>query len=214
MLTSELFDLGPVLPVVVLRDPADAVPLARALLSGGVRTMELTLRTPVALAAIKRVAAEVPEMIVGAGTVVEPAQAADAVRAGARFLVSPGSPLTLVAAMLDQGVPVLPGVSTATEAMAVHAMGLTEMKFFPAAASGGPAYLRALADPLPGLSFCPTGGVRPENLADYLALPNVRCAGGTWLTPDALVRAGDWKAISEIAAAAAGSGTGQRADEG
>jgi 2-dehydro-3-deoxyphosphogluconate aldolase/(4S)-4-hydroxy-2-oxoglutarate aldolase len=205
MLTTDLFDLGPVLPVVVLREEADAVPLARALLSGGVRAMELTLRTPVALAAIKRVAAEVPEMIVGAGTVVEPAQGTDAVRAGARFLVSPGSPLTLVTAMLDQGVPVLPGVSTATEAMAVRAMGLTEMKFFPAAASGGPAYLRALADPLPDLSFCPTGGVRQENLADYLALPNVRCAGGTWLTPDSLVRAGDWKAVSELAAAAAAS---------
>lgn len=203
MLTSDLFDLGPVLPVVVLREEADAVPLARALLSGGVRAMELTLRTPVALAAIKRVAAEVPEMIVGAGTVVEPAQSTDAVRAGARFLVSPGSPLTLVTAMLDQGVPVLPGVSTATEAMAVRALGLTEMKFFPAAASGGAAYLRALADPLPDLSFCPTGGVRQENLADYLALPNVRCAGGTWLTPDSLVRAGDWKAVSELAAAAA-----------
>ena len=128
-------------------------------------------------------------------------------------LGSRGSPLALVTAMLDQGVPALPGVSTATEAMAVRAMGLTEMKFFPAAASGGPAYLRALADPLPDLSFCPTGGVRQENLADYLALPNVRCVGGTWLTPDSLVRAGDWKAVSELAAAAA-SDPDERTDKG
>jgi 2-dehydro-3-deoxyphosphogluconate aldolase / (4S)-4-hydroxy-2-oxoglutarate aldolase len=202
MLTTDLLDLGPVLPVVVLREAADAVPLVRALLSGGVRAVELTLRTPVALAAIERVASEVPDMVVGAGTVVEPAQAADAVRAGARFLVSPGSPPALVTAMLDQGVPVLPGVSTATEAMAMRTLGLTELKFFPAAASGGAAYLRALADPLPDLSFCPTGGVRQENLADYLALPNVRCVGGTWLTPDSVVRAGDWDAVRELAAAA------------
>lgn len=202
MLTTDLLDLGPVLPVVVLREAADAVPLARALLSGGVRAIELTLRTPVALAAIERVASEVPDMVVGAGTVVEPAQAADAVRAGARFLVSPGSPPALVTAMLDQGVPVLPGVSTATEAMAMRTLGLTELKFFPAAVSGGAAYLRALADPLPDLSFCPTGGVRQENLADYLALPNVRCVGGTWVTPDSVVRAGDWDAVRELAAAA------------
>lgn len=205
MTPADLMDLGPVLPVVVLRDDADAVPLAHALLAGGVRTMELTLRTPVALDAIKRVAAEVPDMVIGAGTITEPAQAADAVRAGARFLVSPGSPPALVTALLDEGVPVLPGVSTVTEAMELGAFGLTEMKFFPAAASGGPAYLKAMADPLPGLSFCPTGGVRQENLANYLALPNVRCVGGTWLAPDALVRAGNWHAITGLAAAAAGS---------
>ncbi|HEY1699359.1 MAG TPA: bifunctional 4-hydroxy-2-oxoglutarate aldolase/2-dehydro-3-deoxy-phosphogluconate aldolase [Trebonia sp.] len=205
MTPADLMDLGPVLPVVVLRDDADAVPLARALLDGGVRTMELTLRTPVALDAIKRVAAEVPDMVIGAGTITEPAQAADAVRAGTRFLVSPGSPSALITAMLDEGVPVLPGVSTVTEAMELGAFGLTEMKFFPAAASGGPAYLKAMADPLPGLSFCPTGGVRQENLASYLALPNVRCVGGTWLAPDALVRAGNWQAITGLAVAAAGS---------
>jgi 2-dehydro-3-deoxyphosphogluconate aldolase/(4S)-4-hydroxy-2-oxoglutarate aldolase len=205
MTPADLMDLGPVLPVVVLRDDADAVPLARALLDGGVRTMELTLRTPVALDAIKRVAAEVPDMVIGAGTITEPAQAADAVRAGTRFLVSPGSPPALITAMLDEGVPVLPGVSTVTEAMELGAFGLTEMKFFPAAASGGPAYLKAMAHPLPGLSFCPTGGVRQENLASYLALPNVRCVGGTWLAPDALVRAGNWQATTGLAAAAAGS---------
>lgn len=202
MLAAEVLDIGPVLPVVVLRDAADAVPLAGALLAGGVRTMELTLRTPTALAAIEKVADEVPDVVVGAGTVVDPGQARDAVRAGARFLVSPGSPAALVGAMLEHGVPVLPGVGTATEAMAMRAMGLTELKFFPASASGGPGYLRALAGPLPDLTFCPTGGVTPDNLADYVALPNVRCVGGSWLTPDALVTAGDWAAITDLAAKA------------
>lgn len=202
MLAADLLDIGPVLPVVVLRAEADAVPLARALLAGGVRTMEVTLRTPAALAAIELVAAEVPEMVVGAGTVVTPDQAGLAVRSGARFLVSPGSPPDLVAAMVSHGVPVLPGVSTVTEAMAMRAMGLTELKFFPAAASGGRAYLRAIAGPLPDLSFCPTGGVTQDDIGDYLALPNVRCVGGTWLTPEALVAAGDWQAVTDLAAKA------------
>lgn len=200
MLARELLNLGPVLPVVVLRDVAHAVPLANALLAGGVRTMELTLRTPVALAAIEQVATHVPDMVIGAGTVLDATQAADAVRAGARFLVSPGSPPALVTAMLAHDVPVLPGVSTATEAMAMRAMGLTELKFFPAGASGGPAYLRALAGPLPDLMFCPTGGVGQDNAAGYLALPNVSCVGGSWLTPDALVRARDWAGIQDLVA--------------
>jgi 2-dehydro-3-deoxyphosphogluconate aldolase/(4S)-4-hydroxy-2-oxoglutarate aldolase len=204
VLAAELLDMGAVLPVVVLRDADDAVPLAKALLAGGVRTMELTLRTPAALAAIERVAAEVPDVVVGAGTVVEPAQAEAAVRAGARFLVSPGSPPDLVRAMLDHGVPVLPGVSTATEAMTMRAIGLTELKFFPASASGGPAYLRAIAGPLPDVAFCPTGGITQDTAADYLALPNVRCVGGSWLTPDALVTTHDWTAVSALAASAAG----------
>lgn len=204
MLAAELLDIGPVLPVVVLRTANDAVPLARALLAGGVHTMELTLRTPAALAAIRLVTDAVPDMVVGAGTVVTPEQAEDAVRSGARFLVSPGSPPDLVGVMLDQGVPVLPGVSTATEAMTMRGMGLTELKFFPAAASGGPGYLRALAGPLPDLSFCPTGGVTRDNIGEYLALPNVRCVGGTWLTPDALVAAGDWTGIQDLAAEAVG----------
>ncbi len=202
MLAADLLDTGPVLPVVVLRSAADAVPLARALLAGGVRTMELTLRTAAALEALERVAADVPDMTVGAGTVTTPDQAGRAVRAGANFLVSPGSPAALVEAMLDQRVPVLPGVSTVTEAMAMRAMGLTELKFFPAAAAGGPAYLRATAGPLPDLSFCPTGGVTRDNIGDYLALPNVRCVGGTWLTPETLIAAGNWDAISDLAAAA------------
>ena len=202
MLAADLLDIGPVLPVVVLRAEADAVPLARALLAGGVRTMEVTLRTPAALAAIELVAAEVPEMVVGAGTVVTPDQAGLAVRSGARFLVSPGSPPDLVTAMVSHGVPVLPGVSTVTEAMAMRAMGLTELKFFPAAASGGRAYLRAIAGPLPDLSFCPTGGVTQDDIGDYLTLPNVRCVGGTWLTPEALVAAGDWQAVTDLAAKA------------
>ncbi|MFI5615031.1 bifunctional 4-hydroxy-2-oxoglutarate aldolase/2-dehydro-3-deoxy-phosphogluconate aldolase [Amycolatopsis sp. NPDC051903] len=196
----ELMALGPVLPVVVLDDAARAVPLAKALLAGGVRTMEVTLRTPAALAGIERITAEVPELVVGAGTVVAPAQAERAVAAGARFLVSPGSPPALLDAMLAQGVPVLPGVATVTEVLTLLERGLTEMKFFPAEAGGGAAFLRALAGPLPQARFCPTGGITADNLARYLALSTVPCAGGSWLTPAPLVARGDWAELTRLAA--------------
>jgi 2-dehydro-3-deoxyphosphogluconate aldolase / (4S)-4-hydroxy-2-oxoglutarate aldolase len=187
-----------VIPVVVLDDADDAVPLARALLAGSVPVMEITLRTPTALESIARVAEQVPDMLVGAGTLTRPEQASTAVAAGARFLVSPGSPEPLVTAMLAEGVPVLPGVATATEALALLSHGVTEMKFFPAGPAGGPTYLKALAGPLPEIRFCPTGGVDAANSGDYLALPNVPCVGGSWLTPSDLVRAGRWDDISRL----------------
>ncbi|MBM7516967.1 bifunctional 4-hydroxy-2-oxoglutarate aldolase/2-dehydro-3-deoxy-phosphogluconate aldolase [Nocardioides nitrophenolicus] len=199
-------DLVPVLPVVVIDDPATAVPLARALVDGGLPALELTLRTPAALEALRRIAAEVPEIALGAGTVVTPAQAEAAVAAGAGFLVSPGCTPDLLAALRDTGVPFLPGTSTVSEVMAVLEAGVTEMKFFPAEASGGTAYLRAVAGPLPQARFCPTGGIRPATAPDYLALPNVGCVGGTWLTPADAIAAGDWARISTLAGEAAALG--------
>ena len=200
---ASVLDAVPVLPVVVIDELATAVPLARALVDGGLPAIELTLRTPVALEAIRAIAAEVPETLLGAGTITSPAQAADAVAAGAGFLVSPGLTPDLLAAMLDTGVPFLPGTSTVSEVLAVLEAGLTEMKFFPAEASGGAAYLKAVAGPLPQARFCPTGGITAASAPGYLALPTVGCVGGTWLTPADAIAAGDWERISKLAAEAA-----------
>jgi 2-dehydro-3-deoxyphosphogluconate aldolase/(4S)-4-hydroxy-2-oxoglutarate aldolase len=197
----DLMTRGPVIPVVVVERAVDAVPLARALLAGGVDTMEITLRTPDAVDAIRSVAAQVPDMAVGAGTIVRPEQARDAVSAGAAFLVSPGCTPRLLEALLDQAVPILPGAATASEVMSLMEEGITEMKFFPAVAAGGIPALRALAGPLPEVTFCPTGGIDRAAVADYLALPNVACVGGTWLTPSDLVAAQNWQAITDLAAA-------------
>jgi 2-dehydro-3-deoxyphosphogluconate aldolase / (4S)-4-hydroxy-2-oxoglutarate aldolase len=196
---SDLLGISPVVPVVVLDDAADAVPLARALARGGVRIMEITLRTPAGLEAIERVAAEVPETTVGAGTVTTPEEVAAAVRSGARFLVTPGATDRLLAAALDTGLPLLAGANTLTEILRLREHGQQAVKFFPAEASGGAAYLKAVAGPVPDVSFCPTGGIGPANAAEYLALPNVGCVGGSWLTPAAAVRAGDWAAIERLA---------------
>lgn len=197
----DLMTRGPVIPVLVVERAVDAVPLARALLAGGVDTMEITLRTPDAVDAIRSVAAQVPDMAVGAGTIVRPEQARDAVSAGAAFLVSPGCTPRLLEALLDQAVPILPGAATASEVMSLMEDGITEMKFFPAVAAGGIPALRALAGPLPEVTFCPTGGIDRAAVADYLALPNVACVGGTWLTPSDLVAAQNWQAITDLAAA-------------
>ncbi|MCI0385990.1 bifunctional 4-hydroxy-2-oxoglutarate aldolase/2-dehydro-3-deoxy-phosphogluconate aldolase [Streptomyces sp. CNQ085] len=218
---SSVLALSPVLPVVVLDGgaaPAEAVPLARALVAGGLRGVEITLRTADALEAVRRVAAEVPRAVVGAGTVLTPEQAVGAREAGARFLVSPGWTDRLLAAARETGVPLLPGVSTASEVMALLERGVTEMKFFPARAAGGPVYLRALASPLSRARFCPTGGVGPDSAADYLALPNVPCVGGSWMLPPEAVRARDWGRIERLAREAArlgaGAGTGVPASAG
>lgn len=198
-----LLDLAPVVPVVVLDSVDHAVPVARALVAGGIPVVELTLRTPVALAAVRAIADEVPEIAVGAGTVTEPAQADAAAEAGAQFLVSPGTSPGLLSAMLGTGLPVLPGVATVSEVMAVLRSGMTEMKLFPAEAVGGRALLSAIAGPLPQARFCPTGGITAETAPSYLALGNVGCVGGSWLTPaDALV-AGDWERVRRLAAEAA-----------
>jgi 2-dehydro-3-deoxyphosphogluconate aldolase/(4S)-4-hydroxy-2-oxoglutarate aldolase len=197
--TIDLMSRGPVIPVVVIDRAVDAVPLARALLAGGVDTMEITLRTADALEAIRSIAKQVPGMAVGAGTIVRPEQAREAVGAGAAYLVSPGSTPRLLEALLDQAVPVLPGTATASEVIALMEHGITEMKFFPAAAAGGPKAVDALAGPLPEVTFCPTGGIDRASSADYLALPNVACVGGSWLTPSDLVAARDWDAITALA---------------
>lgn len=203
MIAHDLFDLAPVIPVVVLDDAEAAVPLARALVEGGLPVIEVTLRTPAALEAITRIAAEVPDAVIGAGTVVRPEDAERSAAAGAKFLVSPGCTPRLQAAMVATGLPFLPGVATASEVIALLESGITAMKFFPAEAAGGTAYLKSLAGPLPQVRFCPTGGVGQRNAADYLALPNVGCVGGSWLTPADAVHAGDWDRIRKLAAEAA-----------
>ncbi|MEW1771824.1 bifunctional 4-hydroxy-2-oxoglutarate aldolase/2-dehydro-3-deoxy-phosphogluconate aldolase [Streptomyces sp. NPDC086777] len=201
---TSVLDLAPVVPVVVIEDAAAAVPLARALVEGGLPVIEVTLRTPAALDAIRAVAAAVPDAVVGAGTVLTPEQVTQCVAAGARFLVSPGWTDGLLAAMAASGVPYLPGVSTASEVVALLERGVREMKFFPAQAAGGTAYLRSLAGPLPRARFCPTGGIGPDNAREYLALPNVGCVGGTWMVPADAVAAGDWDRVRELARTAAG----------
>ncbi|MFJ4896580.1 bifunctional 4-hydroxy-2-oxoglutarate aldolase/2-dehydro-3-deoxy-phosphogluconate aldolase [Streptomyces sp. SID11233] len=202
-MTSSVLDLAPVVPVVVLEDAADAVPLARALVAGGLPAIEVTLRTAAALDAIRAIAAEVPDAVVGAGTVISARNVSDTVAAGARFLVSPGWTDTLLDAMKASGVPFLPGVSTTSEVVALLERGVTEMKFFPAEAAGGTAYLKALSAPLPQARFCPTGGISLASAPSYLALPNVGCVGGSWMVPADAVAAGDWARVERLAAEAA-----------
>ncbi|HEY8374015.1 MAG TPA: bifunctional 4-hydroxy-2-oxoglutarate aldolase/2-dehydro-3-deoxy-phosphogluconate aldolase [Pseudonocardiaceae bacterium] len=201
--SRELLTLSPVMPVVVVDDAEQAAPLARALLRGGIRVVEVTLRTPAALAAIERVAAEVPDVVVGAGTVTTPEQAEQAAKAGASFLVTPGSTDRLLDAVQQTGLPFLPGVSTVSEAMRVAERGIEVMKFFPAEAAGGVPYLKSVSGPLPQLRFCPTGGITAASAPGYLALPNVGCVGGSWLTPRDALASGDWDRIESLAREAA-----------
>jgi 2-dehydro-3-deoxyphosphogluconate aldolase/(4S)-4-hydroxy-2-oxoglutarate aldolase len=202
MNTLELASHGPVIPVIVLQTEADAVPLARALVEGGVRVLEVTLRTPVALRCIEAIARAVPQAIVGAGTVRSAADARAARDAGCRFAVSPGYTPQVGAACSDAGLPLLPGVATAGEVMAANADGLQFLKFFPATAAGGIPMLKALAGPFPDVVFCPTGGITPETAPQFLALPNVKVCGGSWLTPADALAAGDWARITALARAA------------
>jgi 2-dehydro-3-deoxyphosphogluconate aldolase/(4S)-4-hydroxy-2-oxoglutarate aldolase len=188
-----------VIPVVTIERAADAVPLARALVAGGLPIIEVTLRTQAAVAAIRAIAAEVPEAHVGAGTVIDADQGVTAVAAGARFVVSPGSTERLLDAAADWGVPYLPGVATASEAMRLAERGVRFLKLFPAEAVGGVALLKALAAPLPNILFCPTGGIDQAKAAAYRALPNVVCVGGSWMTPAGAVQVGDWKKITSLA---------------
>ncbi|GAB3591452.1 hypothetical protein GCM10027446_09420 [Angustibacter peucedani] len=200
---EDVLAVSPVVPVVVVDDVADAVPLARALLDGGIGVVEITLRTPAGLAAIERVAAEVPGMVVGAGTVVTPAQVEAVAAAGASFVVTPGAPDGLLRAALASGLPLLAGASTLTEMMRLVEHGLSAMKFFPAEASGGRNYLAAVAGPLPDLRFCPTGGITAASAPAYLALPSVACVGGSWLTPRSAVDEGRWDVVETLAREAA-----------
>ena len=200
---GSLLDLVPVIPVVVVEDVSVAVPLARALVAGGLPVIELTLRTPVALDAIRAIAAEVPEITLGVGTVTTPDQARRAVEAGAGFLVSPGVTPALLDAMLETGVPFLPGTATVSEVLTVLEAGVTEMKFFPAEASGGTAYLSSIASPVAAARFCPTGGISLSSAPGYLALPNVGCVGGSWITPADALASGDWARVEQLAEQAA-----------
>lgn len=201
---TSVLHISPVIPVVTIDDPRHAVPVARALADGGVRLIELTLRTESALISLKRIADEVPDILVGAGTVLTPAQADAAVAAGAQFLVSPGVTDSLMDHVSAIGVPFLPGVATIGEVMGVLERGLTAMKFFPAGPAGGPDYLAAIGAPIPQVQFCPTGGVSLGSAPGYLALPNVSCVGGSWLTPKAAIENNDWEQITKLAREAAG----------
>ncbi len=198
MNTLDLVAHGPVIPVIVIDRLQDAVPLAEALVAGGVRVLEVTLRTPVALDAIRAMSA-VPGAIVGAGTLRSAADARAAKAAGAVFGVSPGYTAEVGAACREVELPLLPGVATASEVMAAQADGLGFLKFFPATAAGGIPMLKALAGPFPDVVFCPTGGISLATAPDFLALPNVKVCGGSWLTPADAVRAGDWGRITTLA---------------
>lgn len=189
---------APVIPVLVLDDAAHAAPLARALVAGGLPALEVTLRTPVALACIREMA-KVQGGIVGAGTLLTPADVKAAKAAGAMFGVSPGATDTLIQACIDEDLPLLPGAATATEAMILLEKGYDMLKFFPAEASGGAPALKGIGAPIPQISFCPTGGVSPQNKASYLSLPNVVCVGGSWVAPKDMMDAGDWDGIEKLA---------------
>ena len=194
---------APVVPVLTIEDRHTAVPLARALVEGGLTALEVTLRTPAALECIRAIAGEVQGANVGAGTVCDAGQLHAAIAAGAKFLVSPGATPDLLRAAADAPVPYLPGAATAGEAMTLAERGITILKFFPAEPAGGIAYLKALGAPLPQIRFCPTGGIGLKNAPDYLALPNVICVGGSWVAPAAAVANGDWATVKRLAAEAA-----------
>ncbi len=199
----ELLGTTRVVPVITIADAGSAVPLARALVAGGLPVLEVTLRTEAGIEAIRRIAAELPQAVVGAGTVNTPAQLRAARAAGARFIVSPGCTEALAAAAAEAGGAFLPGAVTASEVLRLLERGITTMKFFPAQASGGVEAIRALAGPFPQVSFCPTGGIDRDRAGAYLALPNVICIGGSWMVTAELIDAGDWPRITALAAQAA-----------
>jgi 2-dehydro-3-deoxyphosphogluconate aldolase/(4S)-4-hydroxy-2-oxoglutarate aldolase len=203
---TSLFAGVRVIPVLTIERAADAVPLARALVAGGLKVLEVTLRTGVALGAVRAIAREVPEAILGVGTVTSAADIEPAIAAGARYFVSPGTPPALADALARAAVPALPGCGTVTEAMALAARGFSVLKFFPAEASGGVAWLEAVAAPLPDISFCPTGGIHTGNAANYLALKNVVAIGGSWVAPRDALAAKDFSRIERLAREAAALG--------
>ncbi|MGJ0428251.1 bifunctional 4-hydroxy-2-oxoglutarate aldolase/2-dehydro-3-deoxy-phosphogluconate aldolase [Methylobacter sp.] len=205
-MTASIKDImytSPVVPVMVINKLEHAVPLAHALVEGGLKVLEITLRTPIALDAIKRIKAEVPGAIVGAGTVINVDTLQKAIDAGSEFIVSPGVTESLIDAAIKSGVPILPGVISPSEVMRLMEKGITEMKFFPAEAAGGIPMLKSIGGPLPQVTFCPTGGISLKNAADYLALSNVACIGGSWMAPADLVDKEDWDEIKRRATEAA-----------
>jgi 2-dehydro-3-deoxyphosphogluconate aldolase/(4S)-4-hydroxy-2-oxoglutarate aldolase len=200
---------APVIPVLVVEDAGQAVPLAKALVAGGLSVLEITLRSAAALEAIKRIAAEVPEAVVGAGTVLNAAQFAASQLAGAKFVISPGATEALYYTAKDTGLPYLPAVATASEVMRALEQGFTRAKFFPAEAMGGIKALQSLAGPFPQMRFCPTGGITEANLAAYAALPNVSSVGGSWLAPKEMLQKNDWAGITALAKKAVQIAKGQ-----
>jgi len=200
---DQIIDATSVMPVMVVDRPEDAVPLARALVEGGIRVLEITLRTAAGLDAVKAIRQEVPDAIVGVGTIATPAQLEASIAAGAQFGVSPGTTPTLLKAIVESRLPFFPGVATTTEVMQVLEGGLTVMKFFPAVAAGGIKMLESFRGPFPQVRFCPTGGINAQNAPDFFKLPNVVCVGGSWLTPKDLIAAGNWAEITRLAKEAA-----------
>lgn len=201
---DKILKVAPVVPVMVVQRLEDAVPLAQALYNGGLKVLEITLRTPVALDAIRAMVDALPEdAVIGAGTIITPDDLEQAVAAGSKFLVSPGTTPALIKAAQASSVPLLPGVATPTEAMALLAEGFTHLKFFPAEAAGGVAMVKSIGGPLPQITFCPTGGIDLAKAPSYLALPNVACVGGTWMAPPELVAQQCWDDIQKLASEAA-----------
>lgn len=203
MTILEIMRTGPVIPVIVIDSIDRAVPLARALVAGGVRVLEVTLRTPIAIDAVRAIAREVDEAIVGVGTVTRPDDFARSLEAGATFAVSPGFTRELAQAARVSGLPLLPGVMTPSDVIAARAAGFTELKLFPAQQAGGVGMLKAMAGPFPDVIFCPTGGISAATAREYLELTNVACVGGSWLTPADVVASGDWSTVTELARSAA-----------
>ena len=199
----DILAMGPVMPVIVIDDSSKAAPLAQALLDGGIRTIEITLRTPAALDSIRAVADACPDILIGAGTVTNAALAASARDAGARFLVSPGTTDAVIKGAADAGLPLLPGAASVSEIMRLMDAGFSAIKFFPAAAAGGPSFVKSLASPLAGLQVCPTGGISLDSAPDWLGLPNVPCVGGSWIAPQTMISTGDFRTITANARAAA-----------
>ena len=195
--------LGPVMPVIVIDNADDAVPLAQALIAGGIHAIEVTLRTPAALDAMAAIAHDVPDMVIGAGTVLDGAQAKAARDAGAVFAVSPGATDDLISGCADAGIALLPGAASASEAMALYEKGFDVQKFFPAVPAGGAPFLKSLASPLPQISFCPTGGIGPAKVNDFLSLPNVVCVGGSWIASAGDIASHNWETITKTASQAA-----------
>ena len=186
-------------PVLVINDVEKAVPLAKALMAGGIKVLEVTLRTPAAIDVIKRIADEVPDSLIGAGTVTNAQQLKAVIEAGAKFAISPGMTADLLKAGMEAEIPLIPGISSTSELMKGKDAGYTHMKFFPAEASGGVKAIKAISGPFPEFTFCPTGGIGPGNYNDYLALKNVVCVGGSWLAPDDAIESGDWSRITQLA---------------
>ena len=205
-MTKSILDImttSPVIPVIVVNRLDDAIPMAQALVSGGLKVLEVTLRTDVGLEAIELMAKEIPDAIVGAGTVTSTDQIDAVIDAGGEFMVTPGTTPKLIEYALEKPIQVLPGVATPSEAVQLLEFGVSHMKFFPAEAAGGRPMLKSIYGPLPQITFCPTGGVTPASAGDYLALPNVACVGGSWMLPQNLIDAGDWSAIEALAKEAA-----------